>query len=238
MKASIVALLFPVLAFAAAPSSSSRIKTVLFEKLGAHQANAEGMYSVVGESLKIGAHRVELNPVVETDRTLQGKSIVAMRIEVSVDQKPRPEATYGAIGIGDSQSDAIATGLGEWYMGFGLPLFQALGKTAPSLTLQGYDVFLGALGIRGGPSPDGFDGGEAMQRKILAAVLPLVPKNAEFITLDLKISVSATSAHMGEARLNGVVSNQLLAALVKLDWPRASESYIFKQAFILKQAKK
>jgi hypothetical protein len=216
--------------------NSSQVKTVLLEKLGAHQSKTDGLYAISNGLLRVGSHSVDLIPVIESEGSKQGKSIVAMRIEVVVDGSQRPEATFGAIGIADTRQEAIAIGLGEWYLGFALPLFQAVGEKKPSLVIGGYDIFAGTLGLRGGTAQGWVDSSDAMNRKVLDAVLPTVSPR-DVITLDLKVVVPPAGRPQGECRINGVVSTEIASRLIVLDWPRSGDVYIFKQAFVITRRK-
>src|SRR5947209_185783 len=154
------------------PINSSQVKAVLFEKLGAYQSKADGLYLISDGLLRVGKHSVDLIPVIESEDSTKGRSIVAILIKVSVDGVQRPEANFGVIGVADTPQEATAAGLGEWYLGFALPLFQAVGEKKPSLVITDYDIFAGTLGLRGSMAQGWVDGSDAMNRKILEAVLP------------------------------------------------------------------
>jgi hypothetical protein len=217
--------------------SAAELKAALLEKLGAYQSKADGLYTVSNGLLCIGGHSVDLVPVVESEVFRQGKIIVAMRFEFVVDSAPRPEAVFGAIGIADTRQEAIAVGLGEWYLGFALPFFQALGEKKPSLVIADYDVFAGVLGLRGGNAQGWVDGSEAMNRKILEVVLSTLPRQGDVVTFDLKVMVPPAGQPQSECRISGAVSTETASRLIALDWPRTADGYIFKQAFVLRRKK-
>ena len=160
-----------------------------------------------------------------------------MRIEVAVDGNLRPESTFGAIGISATQEEAIAAGLGEWYLGFALPFLQAVGGKESALSIADYDVFVGALSLRGSAAVGWVDGSGAMNRKILDVVGTAMSGQPDFATLDLKVMVPATGRPKSECRISGVVSAGIASRLVTLDWPRTADGYMFKQAFVLKRKK-
>jgi hypothetical protein len=216
--------------------NSSQVKTVVLEKLGAYQSKADGLYVISDGLLRVGGHSVDLVPVVESQVPKQGKSIVAMRIGVVVDGVQRPEATFGAIGIADTPQEAIALALGEWYLGFALPLFQAVGEKNPSLVITDYDIFAGTLGLRGTAAQGWVDGSDAMNRKVLDVVMPAVSRQ-DFVALDLKVMVPPAGQPQSECRINSVVSPEIASRLIALDWPRTADGYMFKQAFVLKKKK-
>jgi len=220
-----------------APVSVSDVKTVLLEKLSGYQRKADGLYLVSDGILRVGQHTVDLTPVVESEGSAQGKSIVAMRIEVSVDGSRRPEATFGAIGISSTQDEAVAVGFGEWYLSFGLPFFQTLQEKESALVIADYDVFSGALGLRGGAALSWVDGSDAMNRKILDALTQMIPRKSDFVLFDLKVMVPPAGQPKSECRMNGVISAEVTSRFVALDWPRATDSYMVKQVFILKRKK-
>jgi hypothetical protein len=219
----------------AAPSDSVHVKDVLIAKLAAYEPKAEGLYHVEAGTVRIGSHVVAFTPVVETDTEMHGKSVFAMRVELSLDGSARPNATFGAIGIGNDKAEAIAVGLGEWYLGFGRPYFEALANRPPSDTIDGYDVFPGAMGLRGGSPAEWMNGSVEMHRKVITAALPFISTKGESLVLDLKAAVSAKGAVAPECRINGVVSAKLGAAMAALHWPASADGYIFKQAYVLKR---
>ncbi len=119
-------------------------------------------------------------------------------------------------------------------MGFGVPLFKALAEITSSTALADYWIYAGYLGIRG-ESPKGWvDGSDAMNQKIMGVLSQFLP-NDDFIVLDLKITVPPKGEPQSECRVNGQVSNKVTQELLKLDWPRNSAAYMFKQAFVLKR---
>jgi len=217
--------------------SNSQVKAVMLRKLEAYQREAGGLYSVSNGVLRVGGHSVDLMPVVESRGAQQGKNIVAMHIEVFVDGIQRPEAVFGAIGIATTPEEAIAAGLGEWYLAPGVPLFEAIGDKKPAFVIADYDVFAGALGLRGSAAVGWVDGSDAMNRKILDAALPALSQPGDLLVLDLKVMVPATGQPQSECRLSGVVSSDAASNLIALNWPRAREGYIFKQAYLLKKKK-
>lgn len=237
MKRLALILFAAALTASAAPVTSLHVKAVLLEKLRAFQTKADGLYAFSGDVLTVGDHSIDLMPVVESEATAQGKNIVAMRIEVAVDGVRQSEATFGAIGIAATQEDAVAVGLGEWYLGFGLPFLQAIRGGQSAMILDDYEVFAGALGLRGGAALGWVDGTDAMNRKILAALLPAIAQGGDFVTLELKVMVRSTGRPDSESRVNGLVSPDIAARLIALDWPQAADSYMFKQAFVLKKRK-
>jgi Family of unknown function (DUF6348) len=237
MKAHILILLIAVHTLSAAPISSLHVKTVLLEKLGAYQNKTDRLYAISDGILRVGDHSVDLTPAVESEGSAQGKSFVAMRIEIAIDGTRRPEFTFGAIGISATQEEAIAVGLGEWYLAFALPFFQAVEGKEPAFAFADYDVFAGALGLRGGAAVGWMDGSEAMNRKILNVVGTVISGKPDFVTLDLKVMVPAGGRPNSECRISGVISADIASRLVALDWPRTAEGYMFKQAFVLKRKK-
>jgi hypothetical protein len=216
--------------------NSPQIKAVLLEQLRAHQQQADGLYIISDGLLRVGPHSVELIPVVESEVFKQGKNIVAMRIEVVIDGVQRPEANFGAIGIADTKQEAVIAGLGEWYLSFARPLFEAVGEKNPTFVTTDFEIFAGALGLRGATAHGWVDGSEVMNRKILDTVAPTMPRK-DFVTLDLKVMVPSTGQPRSECRIDGIVSSETASHLVALDWPRTAEGYMFKQAFVVKRKK-
>src|SRR6266511_2121450 len=76
-----------------------------------------------------------------------------------------------------------------------------------------------------------------MNRKILDAVFPAVSRQADLVVLDLKVMVPPTGQPQSECRVSGAVSPEIASRLVVLDWPRAADGYMFKQAFVMKKKK-
>lgn len=219
----------------AAPDDSAQVRAVLLARMSAFESKAENLYRVQNGAFLIGAHTLVITPIVETDTAMRGKNIFAMRLEVSDDGRAQPGATFGAIGIADDREQAIAIGLGEWYMGFGRPYFEALANKRPTMAIGDFDVFPGAMGLRGGALAGWMNDSDAMHQKLLAVALPLVQAKGELLVLDLKVSVSTKGAADAGCRVDAAVVPKLSTALAALDWPASTEGYIFKQAYVLKR---
>ena len=223
----------------AAPVDSAHVKEIMLEKMRGQQEQAGGLYVVSGDAVKVGKHTIELKPVVESDASAEGKSIVEVRIDLAVDGVAKPEATFGSIGIAENKEDAIAVGAGEWYLGFARAYFQTLSGKTPAMTFGQYDVYAGTMSLRGSRAMGWMDGSETMNRKILTAAFPLSEEEpGDFIVLDLKVAVPATERVDSESRINGEDSTELATKLVALDWPRTPTGYLFKQVLILKKSER
>jgi hypothetical protein len=224
----------------AAPIKSSAIKEVLIGKLASYQSKADGLYSISNGALRVGKHSVELNPVIETEREAQGVSVVAMRIEISIDGVRRVEAASGAIGIASNKEAAIAVGLDEWYLGFGQTFFQAMAEKEPSMVLDSHEVFVGVPGIRNlrttGPL-NSIERSDERDRKILNALLPALSRKANMAFLVLNVVVPPSGKPLSECRVGTVVSTAMNSRLEALDWPRTADGYIFRQTFVLRKKK-
>lgn len=219
----------------AAPLMASHVNEVLFQKLGAYQVQSDGLYSLNQGILTVGGHSVSLSPIVESEAFLHERNIVAIRIDVAIDGAPKAEASFGTIGIAASQEEAVSVGLGEWYLSFAVPFFHATGKYPPSFSIADYDVFAGAMGLRGGTVLGWVDGTKEMGKKILEALLPKIHGHPGMVVLDLKIVVPATGELTSECRIDGEVSREVTSSLLALDWPRAADSYMFKLVLVLKR---
>lgn len=220
---------------AASPTTSDLAKVALLENLVKLQPKEGDLYTVSNGVLRVGSQKVDPTPIVETETEARGKSIVAMRIEISVDGVRQPKATYGAIGIAATKHEAIPIGLGEWYLGFGRPYFEMLKGASSSIEFLGYKVYPGAMGLRGGVALGWVDSSDAMNRKVLNATIPAVGKTEDIVVLDLKVMVPASGYPHGECRVDGTVSRRLADKLAALDWPRSEEGYMFKQAYVLRK---
>jgi len=187
--------------------------------------------------LTIGRWKIRVSPISENSTTTQDRFVEAARFDIQIDSAPHPELTYGSIGIGDSQQDAIQTAVQEWYLGFGAALFRALGDAATKVTASGFSVYPGFMGIRGDlPKGSWMDGSDEMHRRVLAALGTHLPNATNGLhTLALKIWTNIDGSVGGEALIDAKPSEAILAAIMKLDWPKSS-SYMFKQAYILKRA--
>lgn len=219
----------------AAPADSTHVRGVLLAKLSAYEAKSDNLYHVTNGTFVVGTHEVNVTPVVETDTNFRGKSVFAMRLELAVDGNAQPGATFGAIGIAAEKEEAIAVGLGEWYMGFGLPYFQALANKAATDSFGEYDVYPGAMGLRGGSPAGWMNDNAAMHQKLLAVAVPLLSGDRDMVVLDLKVAVPPKGPANSECRVDAQVSGQLSRALSALDWPAGSDVYIFKQVYVLKK---
>lgn len=192
-------------------------------------------FRVDGSKIKVGEEELEVLPVIEQRAKQDMAFLCAVRFEVSVASMPQTRFIHDAIGIGDSITDAEQTAVVEWFMAFGLPLFKSFAQSSIALHVNGYKVYPGFMGMRGGPPGDWVDGSVKMHEKVLAALEKVLHKPAVPMSiLDLKLMAALGEPLSGECRIDGVVSQVVLQALQELPWPRSPTSYIWKQVYVLR----
>ena len=190
---------------------------------------------VKADGVSIREHAITIVPVSERVGKMGGKPFSAARFEVTLDGHKDEKLTFGSVGIGDSEEDARATAVAEWYMSFGAALLNALAGKSASVSQNGYAVYPGGMGLRGGAPKDWMDGSDSMHHRILSSLARGLPKPDSAIhTLDLKVAVNPKGAVEGDCRLDGMPAPQVLSILKSLAWPKQATGYLLKQAYVLK----
>jgi len=214
------------------------LEAALASKLGQFSEQSPGLFSVTNGLIVLGDHQLKVMPTLEKEVEMGDKRhAAAVRFEVIVDGRDRPDFSLGTVGLGPDKAEARDAAITEWYWGFGISIFRAFSGLDPALVVRDYAVHPGYMGVRGDRPAGWMDGSEAMNRKLLEHIFPVLA-TLDVIALDLKLTVPPAGALDGECRVNGRVSVGLTDRLKQLDWPRGNSPYMFKQAYVLVKKKK
>jgi hypothetical protein len=204
--------------------------SILFEQIASKAGSAISFNN--GQVIS-GDKRIRVTPVSENVLKQAGRFISAARFEISVDDKRRPELTFGSVGIGDSGADATQTAVAEWYMAAGRALFSAIGGQPPDIRADDLSIYAGLMGIRG-ERPEGWlDGTPKTNQQIIEVLRKHLPAGGALSAIDLKIMVKANASVEGQCMIDGKESVAAIADLKRLPWPTAKDSYMFKQAYVV-----
>lgn len=192
---------------------------------------------IKADEIRAGNSKIKVSTTVEHDVFNQDRWIFAARYETRLIDAGETLFTVGSVGIGSDKNDAEETSIDEWIGLFGTAFAEMLAKSN-DLKIGGFDIYAGAMGIRGEkPAESWIDGSSAMNKKIIGALLPLIKKsNREITSLNLMLTVNQAGEIEGECRINNEVSAGLLAELKKLDWTKSQTLYMFKQFYLLRKS--
>lgn len=95
------------------------------------------------------------------------------------------------------------------------------------------------MGIRGTlPEQSWVNGSDEMNKKIVSQIKNYIDLNtATLVPVDIKLMVGPNGVTDGECRLGNEISIELLDALKKIEWPKPSDAFMFKQFYIIKKDK-
>jgi Family of unknown function (DUF6348) len=207
--------------------------TYALMKRVAADAKTSPRMSVSEREIEVQRRRVRLFPVIENRRTMAGQHAIGVRFDVSVDGRTEPNLSAGAVGIAESPEAAERTAIGEWYLQFGQPMFEAIAGSTPKFRFGEYSVYHGPLGIRGGTSDLAADPALSPQRTISTIKASLPDLNRHLHVVHATVVVGADGKVDGEIRIDGSVSAEALRALVRQPWPKHTTPYMYKQSFVL-----
>lgn len=185
----------------------------------------------------LGQNRViDITVKIEQLEERDKQFICGARYDLTIDEKPAPALTYGAVSLGDSKDSAILQSISNWVLGAGYPLIAACQKSKDAIKLDKWTVYAGPMAIRGleAEKPGGWvDGSKKMHEKILQAVVNRLDSNTSgFQSLNLLVVNSAEGDLNGEALYNAKPFKAGFNEIAKLKWPKDKE-YLFKQSYIL-----
>lgn len=191
---------------------------------------------VDGASVLLRGRTVEFVPALEWQRRKSSQYLVGLRIEVLIDEVPMGHLTAGAVGIDETEENAIATAVSEWLTGYGFALLDLLaGRRAP-LKLRGRDIYAGGTGFRG-PSPGNWlDGGKSMHLRILEAIFNrAIIGEGELHSLSILVVKHENKAAQITCLVNTLESDPCKDAISDLPWAEGTDAdfYMFKQAYLL-----
>jgi hypothetical protein len=211
-----------------------------------HHLDAAGVtYTLDDGEVLVGEHRLGLSIAFE-GFVPQGQHVLApVDIQIHLDGDDGDRFRVGTLGVGTDQPSALRDAIVEWHMLAAAPLLAALGAPVENRRgpvqpqqLAGWDLFAGRVGIRG-QVPADLRPGSAFYRALLERLRQVVSNwpTADRFTLR-SIFVMATCQPGGcevQAAIDGLLDEPLVQQLSELPWPPASQTYLYKQLFVLRQ---
>jgi hypothetical protein len=209
-----------------------------------HHLDEAGMpYTVDDGELLVGDHRIGLSISFEGIVPQGNQMLAPLDIQIHVDGDSGDRFRVGTLGVGSDAPKAIQDGIAEWHTLAVWPLLSALGadvetRRAPGRPQQlaGWDLFPGRVGIRG-KVPAGLAAGGPFYRALLERLKPVVAKWEQphrFTLHSIFIMATCSSAAEVQAAVDGLVDEELVALLQNLPWPTGSDTYLYKQLFVLR----
>ncbi len=195
--------------------------------------------SLKDNEILIGDTSIKIKVTVDFDGQKEGKYIYSANFLTIYKTGQLNEINVRSIGIGTSKDEALEVSIQEWFAVFGIPFTNMLRDTN-SIILPYMKIYSGLLGIRGTlPENTWVDGSNEMNMKIISQIKNHVNfGKATLIPIDIKLMVGPNGVTDGECRLGDEVSIELLDALKKIDWPKTSDAFMFKQFYLAKQDNK
>lgn len=210
----------------------------------AKSLRAAGLEAVQeGATITVAGKRIEVQATVEAKQKAQGKEALAAAFDIALDGTRDPALRSGTVGVDDTPERARATAVSEWEAFSGTPIAFALaarlgGGNIPAgakVELEGRTLFHGAVGIRGTAKLDDQKWSADLVKQIANSAIPVLqrtPPRGEFRAVSVQIAVRDTMVTGGECRIDGRISPELLDAVSRLQFPRASPDYLLKLFFV------
>jgi hypothetical protein len=209
-----------------------------------HLDEAGTPYTVDDGEILVGMHRLGLS--ISFDRCVpQGDQVLApLDIQIHVDGDSGDRFRVGTLGVGADAAKAIQDGIAEWHTLAVWPLMSALGaevqtrRSPPAQQLAGWDLFPGRVGIRG-QMPAGLAAGGPFYRALLERLKQVVSQweqPSRFTLHSIFVMATCSTAVEVQAAVDGLVNQELIALLQGLPWPTGSDTYLYKQLFVLRHS--
>ncbi|REJ89725.1 MAG: hypothetical protein DWQ35_17710 [Planctomycetota bacterium] len=213
------------------------------DKLRGHLDAVGHTYADDDGDLIVSGHRIGLSIAFEGFSRQQNQALAPLDICVHLDGDEGDRFRVGTIGVGATQSQALAAAVEEWHLLAAAPLLAALGAAAPSRRrtaetsqLAGWDLFPGRAGVRG-PVPAGLQPGGPFWNQLLLALRSEVSNWSaadDFALRSIFVMGSGGAEASAQAAVDGFVNEPLSDAISQLPWPATGEPYFYKQLFVLR----
>ncbi len=212
-----------------------------------HLDEAGTTYTVDDGELLLGPHRIGL--AISFDGCVpQGDQMLApLDIQIHVDGDSGDRFRVGTLGVGADAAKALQDAIAEWHTLAVWPLMSALGADVEvprtqqkPQQLAGWDLFPGRVGIRG-KVPPGITQGGTFYRALLERLKQIVSKWEQphrFTLHSIFMMATCGTAAEVQAAVDGIVDEELVALLQGLPWPTGSDTYLYKQLFVLRHEPK
>ncbi len=207
-----------------------------------HLEQAGVEYSTDDGELVIGPHRLGLAIAFEGCVPHDNQVLAPLDIQLHVDGDTGDRFRVGAIGVGASAEEAIASGITEWHTLAAWPVLSALGaevekrRADKRQQMAGWDLYPGRVGIRGQLPPELATGG-AFYRPLLQRLREIVAqwdKPPRFTLHSIYVMATRGTAVEVQAAVDGLVNQELTDLLAGLHWPAVAGTYLYKQLFVFR----
>lgn len=201
----------------------------------------------------IGGHRLGLSIVFDGFTRQAEESIAPIEIQIRLDGDEGDRFRIGAIGVGNTQEEAIRSAISEWHVLAAAPVLASLGAEIGTLArrkagmiLAGWQLFPGRAGLRGGVPPALHSGGTFYSALLMALAAEIsrwdTPRDFSLRSIFVMASGEAPTGKSSEAKpaveiqaaVDGFVSPSLTEQIAALTWPAATGAYFYKQLFVLR----
>ncbi|MGD9720217.1 MAG: DUF6348 family protein [Pirellulales bacterium] len=209
-----------------------------------HLDEAGAPYTLDEGELVVSGHRLGLSITFDAF-VPQGALVLApLDVQIHLDGDSGDRFRVGTLGVGRDQATALRDAIGEWHLLAAAPLLAALGapvekRRAPAAPqkLAGWDLFAGNVGIRG-QVPAELRAGREFFQSLMSRLEQIVaqwerPSRWELRSIFFMATVGPTQRDI-QAAIDGVVDPPLAELLTGLPWPNATETYLYKQLFVLR----
>jgi Family of unknown function (DUF6348) len=210
-----------------------------------HHLDEAGVpYSLDDGELVVGPHRLGLS-ITFDDFVPQGEHVLApLDVQIHLDGDNGDRFRVGTLGVGPDSRAAAQDAISEWHLLAASPLLSALGapvelRRAPAKPqpLAGWDLFAGRVGIRG-PIPAALGRDGAFYRMLLDRLRQFVSKwepPPRFTLHSIYLMATCGDADSEiQAAVDGMLDEDLTRLVQELPWPTTSDTYLYKQLFVLR----
>lgn len=212
--------------------------------LTAHLSQAGTAFEEDDGDVVFHGHRLALSVMFDAFDKQSDQIIAPLEIEIHLDGDDGSRFHVGMLGIGQTESEAVAAAIHEWHLLAAAPLLAALGaaaaprrQTAESTTIAGWKVFPGRAGIRGSVPP-GLQAGGNFYGNLLDGLRKTItqwPPPEPFALRSVFVMANRVEQQLElQAAVDGFVSESLTADLSALAWPTSRQAYLYKQLFVVR----
>lgn len=209
-----------------------------------HLDEAGTPYTADEGELVIDSHRLGLSIVFDGFVSQDSHTLAPLDIQIHVDGDEGDRFRVGTLGIGTDRASAMHDAVAQWHLLAAAPLLAALGApielrraAVHPQQLAGWDLFAGRVGIRGAIPPQ-LRAGSAFYRELMECLRKIVAAWDQPDRFTLRsIYIMATRGPESlevQAAVDGMLNQALVDALSALPWPAGSETYLYKQLFVLR----
>jgi len=220
-----------------APCQEPSLSERCVQSLASVAKGAGASLTHAGDRIQIGSREVRLAAQIENEERANAKVIlVGLRVDVLVGGVLQP-FTFGTVGVGSSQDDAIATAVFDWSQYVGLALIGALGVTSGDSpqSIGPFYVYRGLTGIKGAGAVWSAEKDLQLLHRLEPLIQGLDRSSGEFHSISLMLAVRPNGTLEGECRVDGVISPAALTAIQSFPWGQNGAEYMFKQFYAIRR---